>query len=176
MTGRAVAQRAPSPSTAPGPRQRAALRRVAKRRAGMTRAQHEELRQLHAWPVMLRANAAVFVEKVGKRTVERWWGACEHCHAVGWLQVSHIEPKGQYPHLRYDPENARALCWRCHMHWWHKNPREASEWIRQVMGETARDRLALRARARCSGPRPGYVALRLLLLSERGKMLAQGRR
>jgi hypothetical protein len=75
-----------------------------------------------------------------------WYGPCEHCGRWRWLAVCHIEPQGEYPRMKYDPLNAWAGCYRCHIHWWHKNPGEAEKWIRAKMGGEMREQLALRAR------------------------------
>jgi hypothetical protein len=60
------------------------------------------------------------------------------------LFVCHIEPQGQYPHMKYDADNAWAGCYRCHIHWAHKNPREVEEWLVRRLGSEARAALALR--------------------------------
>ena len=42
---------------------------------------------------------------------------CVHCHLAHSskdLQVDHIIPKNQAPHLAYHPGNLRTLCRRCH--------------------------------------------------------------
>lgn len=45
------------------------------------------------------------------------------------LQVSHILPKGTYPHLRYDPINILPMDGRCHNFIWHANPIESRDWF-----------------------------------------------
>ena len=120
------------------------MRRIASRRAGVSRDLRERLKNAHRACVMLRHGAYLFDDE-GR---EQWRGNCLRCGKVNWLQVSHIEPKGQFPHLEFDVDNAFALCYRCHLHWWHKNPREADAFSVAQMGESARERLAMRARAR----------------------------
>jgi 5-methylcytosine-specific restriction endonuclease McrA len=61
------------------------------------------------------------------------------------VNVSHIKPKGKYPKLRHDLENIIILCWRCHIHWWHKEPLEAAEWIAKELPPEWLARLKLRA-------------------------------
>lgn len=61
------------------------------------------------------------------------------------VQAAHIMPKGQYPHLRWRPDNVIPLCWRCHMTFWHKNPVEAGFWIVSVLGVAEMDRLRMLA-------------------------------
>lgn len=66
----------------------------------------------------------------------------------GALQSAHIFPKGQYPGLRWELSNLLALCYRCHIHWWHKNPIEAREWIEFHLGTKELERLRLLAQTR----------------------------
>lgn len=139
------------------------------RRRGISREQNAELKELHRDVVMIRAGAALFTDN-GKR---QWHGICEWCRAQGkaepkWLQVAHVEPVGGAPHLRYDPENARALCARCHIFTWHKAPRRAEAWITAVMGVAARRALALRADSK--GFRPDFHLTRLHLIACRVKL------
>lgn len=56
-------------------------------------------------------------------------GKCQKCGKTTSLQCSHVNSVGAYPALRFDPFNAIALCHRCHIYWWHKEPLEASEWF-----------------------------------------------
>jgi hypothetical protein len=76
-----------------------------------------------------------------------WYGRCLRCSRAGPLYVSHIEPKGQYPHLRWREGNAFAFCFYCHMHWWHKNPRDAWAFREAQLGASASETLALAARS-----------------------------
>lgn len=55
---------------------------------------------------------------------------CLHCGAKKILHASHIFPKGRYKDVEWDPDNVKALCYRCHLHWWHKDPLEAGEWFK----------------------------------------------
>lgn len=102
----------------------------------------KELDDLLRWALMLRQGAALVME--GKRP-RGWWGICQKCGKEKWLTVSHIEPKGTFQHLRHDLRNVVALCGFCHIHWWHKNPREAEQWITALLGKRERDDLARRA-------------------------------
>lgn len=45
------------------------------------------------------------------------------------FQASHIFPKGTYRRMEFEPDNIIALCYACHIHWWHKNPFEAKDWL-----------------------------------------------
>ena len=48
-----------------------------------------------------------------------------NCHA------SHIYPVGSCSLLQFEPLNLKVLCYHCHINWWHKNPIEADEWIKE---------------------------------------------
>lgn len=59
---------------------------------------------------------------------------CQKClkYAEGSdLHISHVIPKSHGNILRYDDINLKILCLHCHLHWWHKNPLEASDWFRE---------------------------------------------
>lgn len=45
------------------------------------------------------------------------------------LHVSHIYPVGLYPHMEFELDNVKLLCFFCHFFWWHKSPIDASNWI-----------------------------------------------
>ena len=77
-----------------------------------------------------------------------WYGACLRCKCNRVLYVSHIEPKGTNPHLRWHEDNAFPLCYACHIPWWHKHPREAEEFTVARLGREARDWLAVRANSK----------------------------
>ena len=58
---------------------------------------------------------------------------CQHCgvHTVGRnCHVSHVKSKGKYGGLRWDLNNLKLLCYRCHIHWWHKEPTEVGDWFK----------------------------------------------
>lgn len=42
---------------------------------------------------------------------------------------SHILPEGAYPLMSAEVKNLLCLCYRCHIHFWHKSPHEAAEWF-----------------------------------------------
>jgi len=138
-------------------KRRVGLRRRSLARSGLSREDRDELRDLARQVCFIRANCARV--EVGNSVM--WYGRCEHCRKSAYLQWSHVEPQGRCPHLRYDPDNYYALCWFCHFQWWHKGGSEVEAWIRQHIGDAARDRLALRARTR--GHRVDYTATRMLL-------------
>jgi 5-methylcytosine-specific restriction endonuclease McrA len=143
------------------------------RRAAITESQRRELNDLAKEICMLRAGAARVEEQKGRRLEVRWYGNCLWCGFEGWLQWSHIEPVGEHPRLRWDPDNALALCKRCHLFRWHKHPRQAEALAVRILG--ARRRLALALRAQCP-PRPQYFTTRMHLIAERDRILKGGTR
>jgi len=60
---------------------------------------------------------------------------------VGELSASHIYPKGAYPAMRWDLENVKILDYKCHIHFFHKNPLEAAKWIKTAIPKERLDRL-----------------------------------
>lgn len=65
---------------------------------------------------------------------------CERCEKYcgengdgGALQCSHIFSR-RHVGLRWNPDNAKAMCFTCHK-WWHENPTESGVWIRRFLGE-----------------------------------------
>ena len=47
------------------------------------------------------------------------------------LQAAHVDGKGKYVRLRFEPDNILSLCYACHLHWAHKQPREFTDWFRE---------------------------------------------
>lgn len=45
--------------------------------------------------------------------------------------------------MEFEPENVKALCFSCHLVWWHKNPIEAGEWLKTVLPKERIDRLKM---------------------------------
>lgn len=58
-------------------------------------------------------------------------GACERCSSTNKLQCAHVIGRRNL-YLRWDEMNALCLCYRCHIHWMHKQPLEFSEWFRTM--------------------------------------------
>ena len=59
---------------------------------------------------------------------------CQHCwvKATGLkMHGSHVINEARDHRLACDPYNIKALCYNCHINWWHKNPVEAGEWFRK---------------------------------------------
>lgn len=90
---------------------------------------------------------------------------CLHCGNTQTLQMSHIYPKGTYRKLEFDPDNVKYLCFRCHFHWWHKNPLEAQEWLKTAIPKKRLDRLRLRSQTSGDGMRE-YKLLKIMLEQE----------
>ncbi len=57
-------------------------------------------------------------------------GKCLKCGTTENLQCAHIASR---KHLagRWESDNALTLCYRCHIHWAHKEPIEFSEWVKE---------------------------------------------
>jgi hypothetical protein len=68
---------------------------------------------------------------------------CQRCGKTGRLECSHIFSR-RHQGTRYDPGNAKALCFTCHRYW-HENPIEAVEWLKGIIGQARYDRLRLKA-------------------------------
>jgi len=64
--------------------------------------------------------------------VVRERGACERCGNTRTLQTSHIYSRSNLS-VRWDLDNAYCFCAACHF-FWHKNPLEAAEFVRQYSG------------------------------------------
>lgn len=60
---------------------------------------------------------------------------CVRCGRTDTLAPAHIYPQGRYPRMKWMLPNIITLCYACHIHWWHKNPLEAAEWIKTVLPE-----------------------------------------
>ena len=57
---------------------------------------------------------------------------CLRCGTTKRLNASHIYSKGSNPSIQWEPWNVKALCWACHLMWWHKSPLEAARWLKQA--------------------------------------------
>ena len=63
---------------------------------------------------------------------------------TGQLETSHFFSRANQA-LRCDPDNACLKCNACHR-WWHKNPVDAAEWLKSIIGEAAYELLRYKAR------------------------------
>lgn len=68
---------------------------------------------------------------------DKW--TCQKCgksHLVSkQAQASHVLTKAAFPHLRFDLNNIKCLCWNCHFNWWHKESTETKEWFAEKFPE-----------------------------------------
>ena len=92
----------------------------------------------------------------------RWGDKCLHCGKQGILSMSHIFSKGSHRSMEFDEDNIIFLCYRCHIHFWHKSPIEASEWIKSVLPKEQYQRIYLRANTVQKGTR-NYKLIKLYL-------------
>lgn len=90
---------------------------------------------------------------------------CLKCHRRDTLQLSHIYPKGKHRKLEFELDNLKLLCYACHIHWFHKSPIEAHEWLQQVIPQERLQRLKLLANTVQYGT-IDYAALELWLEQE----------
>ena len=56
---------------------------------------------------------------------------CQKCGRTRPYKIdgSHVVPVSLDGRLASDPINIKALCSRCHLHWWHVSPAEAGPWF-----------------------------------------------
>lgn len=111
--------------------------------------------------VMIRAGA----KQVGRQNESGklslvWFGACQWCGVRRKLQWSHIHSRGAAPHMRWDPDNATAMCAHCHKFRWHDNPEgmreERERFLDRVLGSK---RAVLAARAKQRGKTDAQLLL-----------------
>lgn len=57
-------------------------------------------------------------------------GKCLKCGTTRYLQCAHIINRGNMAH-RWDGKSAITFCYGCHIHWWHKQPLEAHDWLKE---------------------------------------------
>lgn len=55
----------------------------------------------------------------------------------GPVQVSHVRPKGKFPALRWEPDNAFLACQRHHMYVWHRDVLVSAAWFARTYPERA---------------------------------------
>lgn len=54
---------------------------------------------------------------------------CQKCGTTESLHCSHVVPKSQSWFLRWHETNAKAMCFGCHIAWWHKDVLAARDWF-----------------------------------------------
>lgn len=84
---------------------------------------------------------------------------CQRCEKLVYgsnSQTSHVIPKSQNTHLRYDLANVKLLCNYCHMHWWHgDNPIEPVNWFKAKF--PGRYKYVIREHEKFKREHPGYI-------------------
>ncbi len=90
---------------------------------------------------------------------------CRRCGTTEKLQASHIYSVGSWKKLEYDTDNIILLCYRCHFHWWHKEPLAAAEWIKTSYPLKVLERLKLRQQQTGKGTHD-YKTLKLVIGQE----------
>lgn len=71
-------------------------------------------------------------------------GRCLHCgRSDSTLQCSHIAGRKSLAG-RWNEKNAITLCTGCHLFWWHKEPVEASNWLKENYPEYYQTALEVR--------------------------------
>lgn len=93
------------------PRRKSKLRAIGRRLAGLL-TQRAAFRQA----IILRDQRCQLAQVAGS-------------DCAGPLEVSHVQPQGTYPELRFVPENAVLACHHHHRNWWHRNSRRGKQWF-----------------------------------------------
>ena len=78
----------------------------------------------------IRARAGYRCERCGKQYEAKSTG----------LQCSHHFSRRHY-NIRFDPDNAAALCHHCHNYWYSKDVPEAARWLEDKIGQARVNRL-----------------------------------
>ena len=55
---------------------------------------------------------------------------CVKCGTDKALTPSHVRPRGKCPRMTWMTKNILTMCAACHLHWWHKDPIAAVDWLR----------------------------------------------
>lgn len=98
---------------------------------------------------------------------------CQKCgkqYAKGdkGLQCSHHFSR-RYYNIRFDPDNALALCHHCHNYWYQKDIPESARWLEEKLGKDKIDRLI----ALKNQPQTKPTASEELAIAERFKQLME---
>jgi hypothetical protein len=54
---------------------------------------------------------------------------CLRCRNDTKLQCSHTISRGSNCNLKFVEENCITLCLKCHLYWWHREPKGAIDWF-----------------------------------------------
>lgn len=118
------------------PMRRTRIRRISQKRAGIPRAQQDEMDEVCRWIVMVRAGA---FNIVGTRT---WMGTCEYCKnrttpgQLRALQWAHLAAGRANRALRWRPEAHAAVCGGCHQRLDQSDTVPSKDdWLRERVGE-----------------------------------------
>jgi 5-methylcytosine-specific restriction endonuclease McrA len=87
---------------------------------------------------------------------------CRRCGTTENLAASHIYSVGQHKKLEFDIDNIILLCYKCHIHFWHKEPIAAGIWIQTVLDPKVLERLKLRSQQTGKGMHD-YKILKVML-------------
>ena len=63
---------------------------------------------------------------------------CQRCGKLVtglYAHCSHVIPKSRGIIYRWEPCNAKLLCWLCHGGWWHMNPLTREIWFQEMFPE-----------------------------------------
>lgn len=77
---------------------------------------------------MMRSPKMRYLDNVFSKIIRTRDGKCLHCGTTQNLHCSHVLPR-TYISVRWNLDNAIALCYRCHIYWWHKYPHDAVAWF-----------------------------------------------
>lgn len=106
-----------------------------------------------------RKQAIKMLDSLASQIV-RGRGKCERCGSTNNLATAHIHSRTHF-NTRWDLQNLLCLCYRCHIHWAHKNPIEFNDWVKDYLGET--DFNCLKVRANMSAKGQDLEAIRIYL-------------
>lgn len=99
------------------------------------------------------------LDKLASQVV-RSKGKCEICGKREGIQCAHIFSRRNL-NTRWDLDNLMCLCYRCHIHFAHKEPMLFAEAVKEKLGEDKYKKL--RQRAEMSGKGLDLAAIKLAL-------------
>lgn len=84
----------------------------------------DDYRRYHQSSKLVRS----YCDNIFSRYIRARDQICQRCGKTENLQCAHILSRS-YSAVRCDPDNAIAMCYSCHIGWWHHNPVEAGRWF-----------------------------------------------
>lgn len=90
---------------------------------------------------MTKAEKKAKKAELRKQLIERDGYKCLRCGKKGVLHASHIYPVGLFRWMEFLLDNLKLLCYRCHFHFWHKDPVNAAIWYSQTIPLKRRNKL-----------------------------------